>query len=277
MVRRKIVFSIIGLSVAVFVVQTLSQTQGSSRTRETPNQDRLQYMDAEQRRGEFERRVAQRRAELNRQRERRTRESQSRAAQLHEEAIKQALVATEQQWKIIKPKFEKVKTLLEQVRVNIGVFSYSAGGGAGSGGSSGGGSGGGGSGGGSSGFGGSSGGASGGRSYRGANAGYRTSGGGGSNTRGSEPQSWEEHGWRWSRPSSRKKLSELTEGEKIAEELLDLLEDDNSESEKIKQKMDALRKIREDANMQLVKARQELREVVTPRQEATLVLMGWLD
>jgi hypothetical protein len=38
-----------------------------------------------------------------------------------------------------------------------------------------------------------------------------------------------------------------------------------------------LRKIREDANIQLVKARQELREVVTPRQEATLVLMGWLD
>jgi len=38
-----------------------------------------------------------------------------------------------------------------------------------------------------------------------------------------------------------------------------------------------LRKIRQDANKQLVKARQELREVVTPRQEATLVLMGWLD
>jgi hypothetical protein len=270
MVRRQIVFTIIILAVAAFVAQTLSQTNNPRTTRQMPDRDKLRYMTPEQRQREFERRSARRRAEWNRQREQRNREAQSRAAQLHEEAIKQALVVTEQQWEIIKPKFEKVETLLEQARINIGVFSYSAGGSAGSGGSvSGGSSGGGsafgyGSGGGSSGFGGSSG-------------GYRTSEGGGSNTRGSEPQNWEEHGWRWGRPSSRKKSSELTEGEKIAEELLDLLEDDNSESEKIKQKMDALRKIRQDANKQLVKARQELREVVTPRQEAKLVLMGWLD
>jgi hypothetical protein len=275
MVGRKIVFTIIILAVAAFVAKTLSQTNNPSTTGQMPDWNKLRYMTPEQRRREFERRSAQRRAERNRQREQRNREARNKAAQFREEATKQALVVTEQQWEIIKPRLEKVKTLLEQASVKIGVFSYSAGGSAGSGGSDSGGSSGGGS---AFGYGSGSGGSgSGGRSYRGTSTRLQPSENGVSNTKESEPQSWEQHGWRWGRPSSRKKSSELTEGEKIAEELLGLLEDDNSESEKIKQKMDALRKIRQDANMQLVKARQELREVVTPRQEAKLVLMGWLD
>ena len=84
-------------------------------------------------------------------------------------------------------------------------------------------------------------------------------------------------GWRWLRPSLHKGLENLNEGERICEELFRLLEDDNSKSEEIIQKMEALRKFRQKAEKELVIARQELRELVTPRQEATLVMMQLLD
>ena len=41
--------------------------------------------------------------------------------------------------------------------------------------------------------------------------------------------------------------------------------------------MDALRNIRKEAEAELVKAQKELREVLTAREEATFVLMGWLN
>jgi len=68
-----------------------------------------------------------------------------------------------------------------------------------------------------------------------------------------------------------------TEGERICEELQLLLQVPDARPDDIRQKLDALRKAREKARKQLVKAQQELRKVLTFRQEATLVLMGWLD
>ncbi len=92
---------------------------------------------------------------------------------------------------------------------------------------------------------------------------------------------------RWRRPSRRmdrwppapdKTLDELTEGERIVEELIDLLEDENSKDEGIRKKMDALQQFRENARRELPKAKQELRDVLTnPRQEAVLLLMGYID
>ena len=70
---------------------------------------------------------------------------------------------------------------------------------------------------------------------------------------------------------------ELTEGEKTCEELLVLLDDENSKQQDIEQKIDALRRARENAAKELVKARQELREVLTARQQSRLVLTGLLD
>ncbi len=69
----------------------------------------------------------------------------------------------------------------------------------------------------------------------------------------------------------------MTEGEKACEELSELLQDKNSEPEKIKQKMVALRQAREKAREQLAKVRQELREILNSRQEAKLVLLEVLD
>jgi len=92
-----------------------------------------------------------------------------------------------------------------------------------------------------------------------------------------ETRSWKQSGWKWLRPSESKSPGKLTKGEKTCEDLLSLLEDKSSSQEAIKQKVEALRNIREKSGKQLVEARQELRKVVTARQEATLVLMGWLD
>ncbi|KPL24626.1 MAG: hypothetical protein AMJ75_03220 [Phycisphaerae bacterium SM1_79] len=80
----------------------------------------------------------------------------------------------------------------------------------------------------------------------------------------------------WSRPSARKSPSELTRGERVCEELLDLLEDQNATLEEIQQKVETLRDVRRDANRELAKARKELREVLNLDQEATLLTMGWL-
>ena len=71
--------------------------------------------------------------------------------------------------------------------------------------------------------------------------------------------------------------SELTEGEKIAEELIDLLEDENSIDEDIRQKMNALQQVREKAQKELPKAEQELVKVISPRQEAILLLWEFID
>lgn len=92
---------------------------------------------------------------------------------------------------------------------------------------------------------------------------------------------------RWRRPSRRmdrwppapdKTPDELTESEKILEELIDVLEDENSKDEEIRKKMDALQQFREKARRELPKGKQELAKVLTsPRQEAVFLIMGCID
>ena len=68
-----------------------------------------------------------------------------------------------------------------------------------------------------------------------------------------------------------------TEGQRNCQELLGLLEDLNSSPEAIKQKMLDLQRARARARKQLAQAQNELREVLTLRQQARLCLMGLLD
>ena len=70
---------------------------------------------------------------------------------------------------------------------------------------------------------------------------------------------------------------EQPEVEKKTEALRNLLDDEASGAPAIKAALGALRKAREKAQLELAAARKELREVVTMRQEARLVLMGVLD
>lgn len=163
-----------------------------------------------------------------------------RAEEQEAQAMKQALGVDEQQWKVIEPKLKKVRDCRDQAFVGIGLpfqssFTSSVGPAPGQGGGQG--------------FSGFSGGFQ-----------FQSGGGGGGAVHSSSP------GERFDRPP--------TEGEKICEELQLLLQDPEAGPEQIMQKMDALRKARENARKQWAQAQQELRKVLSLRQEATLLMMG---
>jgi hypothetical protein len=93
--------------------------------------------------------------------------------------------------------------------------------------------------------------------------------------------------WYWDKSWEGKERSELTESQKIVEELMTLLEKARATSDQFREKMAALRESRreeKDAERERKekvtrarnRARRELRALLTTRQEATLVLMGWL-
>ena len=253
MSMRRVIFGlVICLSIAVFVGQTLSQTRRPGRTRETPDWNLRKNMTSEQIHREQQKRIQQWQMQNKKRIEQLEKRTRSESAKRADESMKQALRATERQWKVIKPRLDKVEYLSKQARVSITPHSYrrsrSSGGNpnnAGAGGSAG----------------------------SGANINEKTET---SKPNNRQPVTKIEEGWKWSRPWESKALGELTEGERICEELLELLEDKNSRPEEIEQKMEALRKIRQEAKKQLAKAQQELREVLTFRQEATLVLMLFL-
>jgi len=89
----------------------------------------------------------------------------------------------------------------------------------------------------------------------------------------------------WNKPSNTpqhsmefKSCDQMTEGYRIVEELIELLEDEKSTDEAIKQKIDALQQVKENARKALPKAKQELSKVLTtPRQEAIFLVKGYID
>jgi hypothetical protein len=70
---------------------------------------------------------------------------------------------------------------------------------------------------------------------------------------------------------------EQTEVEKAMEQLSTLLENTSATPEQIKNQLTVLRAAREKAKQQLAVAQQELRQIITLRQEAQCVMMGILD
>ncbi len=70
---------------------------------------------------------------------------------------------------------------------------------------------------------------------------------------------------------------ELTPVEKSTQELQTVLDNKDAKPEEVKAKLTVLRDAREKARQELVKAQKELREIVSVRQEAQLVLMGLLN
>ena len=81
--------------------------------------------------------------------------------------------------------------------------------------------------------------------------------------------------WSWDKSWGEK--TELTKGEKACEKLIGLFERNNITDEEMIQKINALRKAREEVKKELVIATEELREVLNINQQATLVLLGWFD
>jgi len=65
--------------------------------------------------------------------------------------------------------------------------------------------------------------------------------------------------------------------QKAADELQQLLSGSGATPEQIKAKLATLRQLRETLKRQLAQARAQLQQVLTVRQEATLVLAGILE
>jgi hypothetical protein len=84
-------------------------------------------------------------------------------------------------------------------------------------------------------------------------------------------------GWQWERPSLDRSPDTLSGGERACERLLDVLETDKPNPDQVRQQVEALRKVREQRQAELRQARQQLRGIVTPEQEAKLILMGYLE
>ncbi len=170
--------------------------------------------------------------------EQKIREMQRMAEQQEEQAMKQALGVNDQQWKVIKPKLDKVKACRERSTVSIGppfssnfVSTSSQQG---------------------DGFGGG---------FQ-----FQFGGGGGGSNMTPPDSSLQSQS---SRPE--------TQGERICRELNALLDNFNSPPEAIRLKTLELQQARANARKQLAQAQKELREVLTLRQQARLVLMGILD
>ena len=168
------------------------------------------------------------------------------------ELAKLALDVTEAQWRKIRPHLLKVRRLQDESRVGIGIF---AGGGGGS------------------------------SSNRSSRGGWPTPGGGRGGASGGSfgingrPQEsirsgklgGDEVSWGWARPKG-----PLKEGQKAAVTLLDLIESDEPDPQEVERKVAALQQIRTQAQKALLVAKAELRAVLNERQQAILVLMGFL-
>ena len=228
-IRKMIIGLFVCLSLAVFADQILSQTQRSDKTRETPDWILQKNMTSEQINIEMQKRSKQRQMQNKKRIEQLEKRLRTESAKKADESMKQALQATERQWKVIKPRLDKVEYLSKQARVSM-TPGY-----------------------------------------------YRRSRNSGGSPNNKQPANKVEEGWKWSKAWEKKDPSELTEGERICEELKELLEDNGSKREEIEQKVEALREVRKETGKQLASAQQELREVLTFRQEATLVLMRYLN
>jgi anthranilate phosphoribosyltransferase len=69
----------------------------------------------------------------------------------------------------------------------------------------------------------------------------------------------------------------LTAVERAQEQLRTVLDNSESTPEQIKAQLTALRTAKEKTKQELAAAQQELRKIITIRQEAILVMMGTLD
>ena len=209
--KRIILVSVVCFSITVFTVQTLSQV-----TTRPPRLRDMKGMTREERKEEHRKAMKEWQFQRRQQERERSKEYINLMAR---EAWKRLLRVTERQWKIIEPKYKKVRDLWYESLVGAG---------------------------------------SGGRN---------------------------EESFHWNRPSEGnygpmkgKARDQMPEGYRIVEELIDLLENENSKEEEIKQKIDALQQAREKARKALTKARKELKEVITtPRQEAVFLVTGFID
>lgn len=213
---------------------------------------------------DFISRMAERNARHMQEMQQDIEEMQRLAEESRNRAIQQALRASDEQWRQLKPKLDRIQRLRDEAEVAVepgsmggnGSFQMSGNGGGfqGQGFMFGGG------------FGGSSGGGMG--------------GGTGPidilDPNGS-PAPTGNNTWSSFSSSGSKSIMEMSEGEALCQELQHLLQGQSVPSAEVSQKVAALRRIRVQARENLAKARQELRASIHPNQEPALIVMGYLD
>jgi transposase len=246
MAKRKAVLLVVVCFLALcLTVRTVSQGTSSNQhppSTKLPDLKRMREMsEAERQRYIANRRARMRLEALRKERasaatapqrrlkaERWRKQVRERGAEVRKEFLREkaALGATDEQWKLIKPKLERVRQLRDRARSSVNLLltmSNTAG------------------------------------SARGRNP--------------SAPR------WTWMVPWKDKGPSELTETQRAANRLMALVDRNDTRAAQFQRAMTDLRKARrEDAGTkrQLAQARKDLRDALTPRQEAALVLMGWL-
>jgi hypothetical protein len=289
--RKLTMFSslILCLLLSALPGRSLSQVRGLQSPAEFQRLMEQQQRQFKLQQEEWQRQFKQQQEERQRQME----EQQSKNEALQklrdeysQEAYQQALGVTPQQWQAIQPKLARIKRLKDVPCLDISIYTVG-----GSGGYQ---------------FGAFTETSDGGRSTANAAGGFSatrgvnstsdsttrsgTAGGygrsfaeGGANVRVQTPGPVRKQvgdvnfGWQWQRPSLKKDPDKLSEDEKACERLLDTLETAQSSPVQIRQRVEGLRRVRQQQQAELQEARQQLRAIVTPAQEAKLILMGYLE
>lgn len=83
-------------------------------------------------------------------------------------------------------------------------------------------------------------------------------------------------GYKWGKLWANKPPDMRTDAEKVVDEIIVLVDSPRPDPEKLREKMEVLRRCRQERTAELSKAQQELRELLTVRQQAAMVLQGWL-
>lgn len=283
--RRRIAVSLGLVLCLVFCTlsgRSLSQTQGPKSPEEFQRWFHEQRLQEIQRQAEFQQKMEQQRFE-NEERQKATRKIRDEYA---DQAWQEALGTTTEQWQTIQSKLERIRQLRSMPGMEISVYAV---GGAGNFQTTG--------------FVKTS---DGGRSTANASSQLSatrgvsstsdsstrsgTAGGsgrsfaeGGGNIRVSTPGPVKKQvgevnlGWQWRRPSLNQDADRLTEGDRACEQLLDALEAKDPDAGQVRQRVEALRQVRAQRQVQLREVQRQLREVITPEQEPKLILMGYLD
>ena len=171
---------------------------------------------------------------------------QRQVEQSENDAIRKTLGANDQQWARIKPRLDRIERLKAEASAVIEPGSFSGG----------------------ASF------ADGGGNFGGWSGGFATFGG-----TGQPGQSWshyETFGPGGSR-STRRSLDGLTRAETLCEELYNMLQSPGTPPVQISRKVAALRQAKQRAQNELAQERTRLRGLVSPQQEAALIVMGYLD
>jgi hypothetical protein len=190
-------------------------------------------------------------AEQQRDFQRRIEEMQRRVEEARNRAVQESLHATDEQWRRLKPKLDRIERLKIEANVSVDLSSFGA----------------------PPGF------QGGGMMFGGTWGGGSAAGGGSSfaSGPGSQAQSRTQSktfGWGNSGPKS---PMDMTPGEVLCDELGRLLQDPGAPASEVAQKVQSLRKLRMQAREDLDKVRTELRAQATLQQQPVLIAMGYLD